>query len=154
MPLVTLWKIRVAAATPSRSRKKMMGVKNTKHAERLRGLKESAANIEVLRSLWPAAFPEKSHLVRPLTEEAAVTIAERTGWSPAYARGVLAGWKNRSAYCKAVLWHDRRWTLDGQETEAVVDAEARETARKQLAVTAASAEKKKAKMAARGDKGQ
>jgi hypothetical protein len=34
--------------------------------EWLRGLKESAAGIEVLRSFWPKAFPQQAHLVRPL----------------------------------------------------------------------------------------
>lgn len=106
--------------------------------EWLRGLKESAAGIQVLRSLWPHAFPQEGHLVRPLVTGLAGQIAERTGWSLRYASGVLRGWKLRRAYCRAVLQYDRRWNLDGEEVaDAVVEDAAREQARKQLARIAA-----------------
>ena len=107
-------------------------------SEWLRGLKESAAGIGVLRSLWPNAFPQQRHLVRPLIAGLAGQIAERTGWSPQYTRGVLRGWKLRRAYCEAVLRYDHRFSLDGEEVaEAVVDEGAREQARRQLARLAA-----------------
>jgi hypothetical protein len=35
-------------------------------ADSLLGLRASREEIEKLRAVWPAAFPEKSHLVRPL----------------------------------------------------------------------------------------
>jgi hypothetical protein len=106
--------------------------------EWLRGLKESAAGIEVLRSFWPKAFPQQAHLVRPLVSGLAGQIAERTGWSPRYAAGVLRGWKLRRAYCQAVLQYERRWNLGGEEVpDAVVEDTARELASKQLARIAA-----------------
>src|SRR5690349_20407032 len=74
--------------------------------EWLRGLQESAAGIELLRSLWPKAFPQQAHFVRPLVSGLAGQIAERMGWSPRYAAGVLRGWKLRRAYCQAVLHYD------------------------------------------------
>src|SRR5918911_4406322 len=107
-------------------------------SEWLRGLKESAAGIEVLRSLWPNAFPQQRHLVKPLVAGLAEQIAERTGWSPQYTRGVLRGWKLRRAYCEAVLRYEHRFSLSGEEVaEAVVEDGAREQARRQLARLAA-----------------
>jgi hypothetical protein len=70
------------------------------------------------------------------------TIAERTGWTRFYARGVLSAWKQRVAYCKAVLAFDRRWNLSGEETDDAVSEEAREKARKQLAAVKARREAK------------
>jgi len=107
-------------------------------SEWLQGLKESAAGIEVLRSLWPRAFPQKGHLVRPLSPGLVGPIAERTGWSHRYTRGVLQGWKQRRAYCEAVLQYDHRWNLDGEEiADAAVEEGSREQARRQLAAIAA-----------------
>jgi sRNA-binding protein len=116
--------------------------------ELVRGLRESASGIEMLRSLWPNAFPQKGHLVRPLVSGIIGPIAERTGWSPRYTAGVLQSWKLRRAYCDAVLRYDHRFTLDGEEVaDAVVEDTAREQARTQLArITARRrrAEQKKA----------
>ena len=110
---------------------------STRKQEILRGLRESQASIELLRSLWPAAFPFKFRLVKPLKVGVLKEIAARTGWSYPYASGVLKGWKLRSAYCEAVLRHDRRVNLDGEEVAETVDEEARTLARKQLAAIAA-----------------
>jgi sRNA-binding protein len=119
------------------SRKGKMSPKSSE-SEWLRGLKESAAGIEVLRSLWPNAFPQQRHLVRPLVTGVAGQIAERMGWSHQYTTGVLRGWKLRRAYCEAVLRYDHRFSLDGEEVaEAVVEDGAREQARRQLARLAA-----------------
>ena len=41
-------------------------------------------------------------------------------WSNAYTRGVLSIWKQRRAYCNAVLRYDLRQDLDGAPTVAVV----------------------------------
>jgi hypothetical protein len=50
----------------------------------------------------------------------------------------LRGWKLRRAYYEAVLRHDRRFNLDGEEVaEAMVEETAREQARRQLARLAA-----------------
>jgi sRNA-binding protein len=107
-------------------------------SEWLQGLKESGAGIEVLRSFWPRAFPQKGHLVRPLSSGLVGQIAERTGWSHRYTRGVLQGWKQRRAYCEAVLQYDHRWSLDGEEiADAAVEEGSREQARRQLAAIAA-----------------
>jgi ProQ/FINO family len=104
----------------------------TRKQETKRGLTESAASVEVLRSLWPAAFPKRNDLVRPLARGLIPAIAEGTGWSPAYAQGVVEGWKRRVAYCKAVLTFDRRWNLNGEKTDDTVTDEARELARQRL----------------------
>jgi ProQ/FINO family len=87
--------------------------------------------------LWPLAFPKKPHPVKPLASGIVGQIAERMGWSTAYARGVLQGWKLRDHYCEAVLRHDRRSSLDGEEVAESVDDTAREMARKRLATLAA-----------------
>jgi sRNA-binding protein len=114
--------------------------------EWLRGLKESAAGIELLRSLWPKAFPQQARFVRPLVSGLAGQIAERTGWSLRYASGVLRGWKLRRAYCQAVLQYERRWDLEGEEVaDAVVEDAARELASKQLARIAARRAERRAK---------
>lgn len=110
---------------------------STRKQEILRGLREAQAGIEMLRSLWPAAFPFKFRLVRPLKVGVLEEIVARTGWSYPYASGVLRSWKLRSAYCEAVLRHDRRVNLDGEEVAETVDEESRALARKRLAAVAA-----------------
>jgi len=109
---------------------------NSRKAERVRGLKESQSAIETLRSLWPAAFPEKFKLVKPLTSKALADIVGRTGWSSAYARGVLQAWKLRAAYCEAVLRENLRVDLNGKPVSETVDEKARDDARKRLAAIA------------------
>jgi hypothetical protein len=112
--------------------------------EWLRGLKESAAGIALLRSLWPKAFPQQAHFV--MVSGLAGQIAERTGWSPRYAAGVLRGWKLRRAYCQAVLQYERRWNLEGEEVaDAVVEDAARELASKQLGRIAARRAKRRSR---------
>jgi sRNA-binding protein len=103
--------------------------------EILRGLKASRDEIEKLREIWPAAFPAKAHLVRPLALGLVPVIAERMGWTRGYARGVLQGWKARYAYCNAVLGHGHRFNLDGEPVvEEVIDNKTRQMARQQLAL--------------------
>lgn len=67
-------------------------------SEIIRGMKESREGIAKLRSTWPAAFPAKPHLVKPLALRLVPVIAERMGWGHWYARGVLRRWKERDAY--------------------------------------------------------
>ena len=105
-------------------------------AEFHRGLEEAPAAIAALQERWPAAFPRKGHLVRPLASNLAGPIAEAMGWSTPYAYAVLRRWKFRSSYCQAVLAYDRRIDLDGVVTEQTVAEEAREQARRQLAFKA------------------
>jgi hypothetical protein len=122
--------------------------------EWLHGLKESAAGIETLRSLWPVAFPKKSHLVKPLVSSIIPQIVERTGWSTSYTKGVLHAWKQRSAYCFAVLQNERRCNPNGEElADTVIDDSAREQARRQLATIAASRLKAEEKRAAKAPTG-
>ena len=121
----------------------------SKKRERLRGLKASASEVEMLRSLWPLAVPKKAALVRPLSSDAIGQIIEQTGWSHAYARGVLDGWKGRAAYCEAVLRHDRRWNLNGEEVaDSVVDEAARSMARSRLTAKEARRKAEREKQAA------
>lgn len=101
--------------------------------EMIRSMKESRDGIAQLRSIWPAAFPMKFHLVRPLAVGTVAVIAERMGWKQWYARGVLRGWKERDAYCEAVLRHGQRFNLDGEPVDEAIDDEAKELARQQLA---------------------
>ena len=115
-----------------------------------RGAQDSWQAFDLLRAIWPKAFPAKSHEVRPLVNVTA-DVQEAFGWSPAYAKGVLSVWKAREAYCRAVLAYPNRDGLDGSPTEAIVDDQAREmaTARlKQIAAKKAKAAERRAKEAA------
>lgn len=121
---------------------------NDRKAERLRGMRESRAAIETLRSLWPAAFPDKFRLVKPLKSKALADIVGRTGWSPAYARGVLQAWKQRAAYCEAVLRENLRVDLNGEPLSETVDERARDDARKRLTEIAARRARQQEKLKA------
>jgi sRNA-binding protein len=112
--------------------------------ETARGYQEANKQFEALREKWPAAFPLKSHEVRPLVGGAAAALTETFGWSKAYASAVLRVWKFRQAYCRAVLTYPLRINLDGSDCGAEVDDGAREQARAQLLRLAATAAKKKA----------
>jgi hypothetical protein len=120
----------------------MPGKHRRYRGEKLHGWAEAPRGFEQLRSLWPAAFPKENDLVRPLTRGIIRTIADGTGWSPAYAQGVLSAWKQRVAYCKAVLAFDRRWNLNGEKTDEAISDEAREMARTKLARVIARQEAK------------
>jgi sRNA-binding protein len=87
--------------------------------ERLRGMKEGRSGVEALQSLWPLAFPKKSHLVRPLSSGIVEKIVERTGWN-----------------------------LDGEETAETVGDIARKMARERLATLAARRLKREQERAA------
>jgi hypothetical protein len=60
-------------------------------------------------------------------------IVNEMGWSRAYARAVLAAWKKRTAYCRAVLTYPTRFRLDGSKTDEPVDDIARDDARRDIA---------------------
>ena len=100
--------------------------------ERDRGIKDSSKQLLVLREKWPLAFPLKLDDVRPLAAGASRDIATAMGWSLPYTLGVLGIWKLAPFYCRAILTHDQRITLDGAPAEPV-DAEAKDLATKQLA---------------------
>ena len=120
----------------------------TYRIERDRGSTESAQQLAVLREKWPLAFPVQHQDVRPLAMGVARQVAAAIGWSLPYTLGVLGHWKMAPAYCKAILSHDRRMTLEGAPAEAV-DAEAKELAARQLKRLAArKARKNSAKVAA------
>ena len=74
----------------------------------------------------------KGHEVRPLASGTVKTIAETLGWSTPYTRAILARWKARASYCRAVLGHTKRITLDGSETDEEVDNQARALAQEML----------------------
>ena len=112
--------------------------------ERQRGIKEAGQQFGVLRERWPLAFPDQAQDVRPLGLGIADQIAAAMGWSLPYTLNVLRRWKMAAVYCRAVLAHDQRITLDGTPAETV-DAEAKDLAAKQLArIEARNAAKKKA----------
>jgi sRNA-binding protein len=106
--------------------------KGRHHAERDRGAKEHSQQLHALREKWPLAFPVPTQDVRPLALGVADQIAAAMGWSVQYTLGVLRPWKMAPFYCRAVLSHDQRITLDGEPAETV-DAAAKELAAKVLA---------------------
>jgi ProQ/FINO family len=87
--------------------------------ERDRGRKEAGQQLKVLKEKWPLAFPTLAQNVRPLAMGVANQIAETMGWSLSYSVGVLTYWKMSATYCRAVLDHDQRITLDGTPVDAV-----------------------------------
>src|ERR1700686_5643008 len=99
--------------------------------ERDRGTKEARQQLAVLRERWPLAFPVQHQDVHPLAMGVANQISETMGWSLSYSVGVLTYWKMAAVYCRAVLDHDQRITLDGTPVEAV-DEGAKDLATKQL----------------------
>jgi len=94
--------------------------------------------LTVLRENWPRAFPEKTHLIRPLTGKIAPQISEHTGWSTNYVHGVLAVWKRRESYCRAILCHEFRFDLEGIISDETVSDDARQQASKQLEIILAA----------------
>jgi sRNA-binding protein len=120
--------------------------KGRHHAERDRGAKEYSQQLHALREKWPLAFPVQPQDVCPLALGVAHQIAAAMDWSVQYTLGVLRPWKMAPFYCRAVLAHDQRITLDGAPAETV-DAGAKELAAKVLAKLAAKAAPKVAKPA-------
>jgi outer membrane biosynthesis protein TonB len=116
--------------------------------ERDRGIKDCSKQLLVLQERWPLAFPFKLEDVRPLAASASRDIAAAMGWSLPYTLGVLGIWKLAAFYCRAILAHDQRITLDGTQAETV-DAEAKDLATKRLAELMG---RKPAKKAATGPK--
>lgn len=115
-----------------------------KKAERARGFKDGFQHFELLRAKWPKAFPLKSHEIRPLTNSAQQALIDEFGWRPGYARGVLAAWKIRLAYCQAILRYPTRINLDGSASHEEVSDISRQQAKTQLERHAARQAKKAA----------
>jgi sRNA-binding protein len=105
-------------------------------SEQRRGINDAGQQLTVLREKWPAAFPVLAHDVRPLALGVAGEIAAAMGWSLRYTHGVLKHWRRTPAYCRAVLLHNERISLDGSPAESI-DVEAKKLATKQLAKLAA-----------------
>jgi sRNA-binding protein len=116
--------------------------------ERDRGRKEAGQQLGVLRERWPLAFPIQAQDVRPLAMGVANQI-ETMGWSLSYSVGVLTYWKMSATYCRAVLDHDQRITLDGTPVEAV-DEGAKDLATKQL-IRLTLRERREADLARQGE---
>lgn len=114
----------------------------------MRSEKEAREGIATLQSLWPATFPAKPDLVRPLAAGIIPAIAERTGWSQGYARAVVHAWKMRRAYCKAVLNFGKRFDLNGEQVDQTVEDYARKQARQRLAAIKARVEARERRAAA------
>lgn len=128
-----------------------VGKKNAGYkAERLRGVMDARAQIEVLKVKWPAVFNDPKN-IRPLAGSVLPQIIAALGWSHAYGRGVFQVWKTRNAYCRAVLCYSVRINLDGSASEETVDDEAREMAKAQLDRAAAREAAKRAHEAAKAD---
>jgi sRNA-binding protein len=113
-------------------------------AEKKRGYEEGIKKLELLSAKWPKAFPAKSYQVRPLTNGAQQAIVEEFGWSPDYARAVLTVWKQRDAYCLAILRYPTRINLDGSPSDEGIDEASRATATARLEQRAAREAKKRA----------
>ena len=82
---------------------------------------------------------------RPVASSVLPQVAAALGWTLGYTRGVFQVWKSRNAYCRAVLRDSIRVNLDGSPSEEVVDDEARELAKGQLAKNAARNAAKRAR---------
>ena len=119
---------------------------NKRHREFWRGANEQHSVIADLQLRWPVAFPKDPGAVRPLAGTIAIIIAAELGWNLNYTRGVLCAWKQRRAYCNAVLRYDLRRDLDGAPT-GDVGPSARTMAQEQLAVIDAR-KRKRAEQAA------
>ena len=115
-----------------------------KKAEQRRGFKEGARQFELLRAKWPKAFPAKSHEIRPLTNGAQHALVEAFGWTPDYAKGVLAVWKTQPIYCKAILCYSTRINLDGSASAEEIGDKPRAMAMQRLEKLAEQRAKKKA----------
>jgi sRNA-binding protein len=115
---------------------------STYRVERDRGIKEYRQQLAELRQKWPRAFPVHDEDVRPLAVDATHEIAAVMGWSHPYTLGVLSRWKMAPVYCRAVLTHDQRITLDGSPAE-MVEAKAKNLATAHLARRAAGTTAKK-----------
>ena len=114
--------------------------------ERQRGAREAREQFVVLSERWPQAFPQKSHLVRPLAGEVIPEICKELGWTSPYARTVVGRWKQTRNYCSAVLCYNERIRLDGSLTEHLVSEDARAAAKAQLARLAATRAARAARM--------
>jgi sRNA-binding protein len=103
--------------------------------EFMRGMKAAATAFTLLREHWPLAFPADGRQVQPLAGSLATrnAIMAQLDWSQPYADGVLLAWKQRVAYCNAVLRCDERIDLAGIKTGKLVTEDARKMARGQLA---------------------
>ena len=137
----------------TRCARQILAMTSKMNSDFKRGMTESRAAITDLQRCWPAAFPLAVRDVRPLAGVIVGVIAAELGWSVSYCKGVLHVWKQRKAYCDAVLTYDLRRGLDGLPTEALVGADARRMAQAQLAALATGRQKREAarKVAARAD---
>ena len=106
------------------------------HSDFTRGMKESWVSIALLQQRWPTAFPQDPRQVRPLAGTIIATLTAELGWSLPYTKGVLLVWKQRVAYCNAVLRYDDRLDLDGAPSGQGVSEQARADARGTLAALA------------------
>ena len=122
-----------------------MSIGKEKRPDFKRGLKEAREQLPLLQKKWPKGFPLDPKLVRPLVVSIAPVIAEEMGWSLVYTRGVLLVWKQRIAYCNAVMKYERRVNLDGTLSDEAVDEVARTAAAETLARIAAKRAKELAK---------
>lgn len=103
----------------------------TKEIER--GDPEVYRHFEALRARWPKAFPAEIDEIRPLKNGIEKSVAEAFGWSVRYTRAVMRAWRMREAYCRAVLAHSERITLDGARSGHEVTDQARAVAQNRLA---------------------
>src|ERR1700735_546017 len=123
-----------------------------KKAEQKRGFQQAVKQFAVLRTKWPKAFPANSHEVRPLASGTVKVLTDTFGWSHPYARAVLATWKLREAYCRALLEHSQRINLDGSVSGEHVDDAVRKVARQQIDGMVARAAQKAEKLRVRQER--
>ena len=108
------------------------------HPDFTRGMKEQRTSIPLLQQRWPTAFSQDLRQVRPLAIAIIATLSAEFGWSLPYTKGVLLVWKQRTAYCNAVLRYDDRIDLDGAPSGQQVGDQARLDAHGTLATIAAA----------------
>jgi sRNA-binding protein len=115
---------------------------NDKKAEQRRGFKEGSKQFGLLHARWPKAFPAKSQEIRPLTNGVQQALVEAFSWNPYYARGVLAAWKMRPVYSRAILRYSICINLDGSTSDEDVGDIPRAMAKQRLEQHAAQGVKK------------
>jgi sRNA-binding protein len=120
------------------------GMTSKRNHEFGRGINEQRAAIADLQRRWPVAFPTDPRQVRPLAGAIIPVIVAEFGWSVDYTKGVLCVWKQRRAYCSAVLRYDLRRDLNGAPTGTEVDDAARTMAKGQLDALNAQQQKRTA----------
>jgi sRNA-binding protein len=109
------------------------------------------SNLEVIKTLYPLAFPAEGKTVKPLKNKIATDLVEALKYShpeitQAHVQHALGFWCSRSFYLKSFKTATHRVDLAGQPVEELNDA-SREHAMTRLAASELQRSKAKPKVA-------